>query len=209
MQRKISFSDRLLENFPGHYEDDNYYLPQGSPNGESASWQFDNLVPGLYRISGFWYAHPNRTTNTQVTVTGIEGDSDSQTINQQYLTASLTDAGKNWQDIGFYYVDENGVITVTFTNENADGLVVADAMRIERTNAISVSDVTVDEDAGTATITLTATNVIGAPFSVDFSTADGTASAGFDYTATNGTLNFSGTTENETQTITINLEAVS
>ena len=201
----LSGSGWNTEVFPDHFGGDNNYLQSGVHSGDSASWKFDNLVPGLYRISGYWYPHPNRATNTQVTVTGIQGGSDSQVINQQNLSASLSDVGKNWQDIGFYQVDENGVITVTFNNDNADGLVVADAMRIERYNAVSVSDVIVDEDAGTAIISVTATSVVGTAFSVDFATIDGTAFAGSDYTSVSGTLNFSGTVQNEVHTITIPL----
>ncbi|MEQ9071051.1 MAG: Calx-beta domain-containing protein, partial [Gimesia chilikensis] len=186
-------------------QDDAYYLDPGAHAGESASWNFDNLVPGIYRISGYWVPHANRATNTTVTVSGISGGPISQTINQQYLSASLSDEGKNWQDIGFYHVDENGAITVTFTNENADGYVIADAMRIERVTLVTVGDVTVDEDAGTATFTVTSHGPAGGAFSVDYATANGTAIAGSDYTATSGTLNFTGSTAGETQTVTVNL----
>ncbi|WP_232105496.1 Calx-beta domain-containing protein [Gimesia panareensis] len=188
-----------------YYQDDIYLLLPGANPGAIASWEFPNLAAGVYRVSGYWAIYPNRATNTTVTVSGIEGGPQSQTINQQYLTSNLTDAGKDWQDLGFFTVDENGMITVSMTNENADGYVIADAMRIERASLVSVTDITVNENDGIATITLTANQVIGTPFSIDYATADGTAVAGSDYTSTSGTLNFSGNSVGETQTITFSI----
>jgi predicted extracellular nuclease len=64
------------------------------------------------------------------------------------------------------------------------------------TPSIAVSDVSVNEAAGTMTFTITRTNVAPGAFSVDYATADGTATAGSDYTATSGTLSF---TDNQVQ----------
>jgi hypothetical protein len=53
----------------------------------------------------------------------------------------------------------------------------------------------VDEGAGTATITATLSAVSGRTVTVDYATSDSTATAGSDYTATSGTLTFAaGTT---------------
>ncbi|WP_339732723.1 Calx-beta domain-containing protein [uncultured Gimesia sp.] len=195
------------DNAPGsdYNQSDIHYLEPGAHPGESASWEFSNLLAGTYRISGFWAPWTNRATNTELTVSGIEGGAVSQTINQQYLSADLSDAGKDWQDLGYFTVDESGTITVTMANENADGYVLADAMRIEKAAEVSISDVTLDESAGTATFSVISNQAVGSAFSVDFATADGTAVAGSDYTATSGTLNFAGTAAGETQTITVYL----
>lgn len=71
------------------------------------------------------------------------------------------------------------------------------------TPAISISDVTVNEGAGTATFTAThmGLNTSG-PFTVTYTTADGTATAGADYTAAGGTLSFNGTV-GDTETIIV------
>ncbi|WP_339729543.1 Calx-beta domain-containing protein, partial [uncultured Gimesia sp.] len=188
-----------------YYQGDTQYLSAGAHPDATASWKFDDLIAGTYRVSGFWNTGANRATNTEFTVSGIEGGSDSQIINQQNRTTNVTDAGFNWQDLGFFTVDENGSITVTMTNELADGLVIADAMRLENVGSpVSVNDVSVDEDAGTATFTVTLGEAVQGGLSVDWSTADGTATAGSDYTAGSGTLNFTGTA-GETQTITVTL----
>ncbi|MEM1340594.1 MAG: Calx-beta domain-containing protein, partial [Bacteroidota bacterium] len=72
-------------------------------------------------------------------------------------------------------------------------------------NGITVSDFTVDEDAGTATFDVSLNADIQGGFAVDFAIADGSALAGSDYTATaNGTLNFVGNnTEVQSVTVTI------
>ncbi|WP_324731459.1 Calx-beta domain-containing protein [Pseudomonas paeninsulae] len=51
---------------------------------------------------------------------------------------------------------------------------------------ISINDVTVNEDAGTATFTVTLGNATTAPVTFNYATSNGTATAGTDYTATTG-----------------------
>ncbi len=54
----------------------------------------------------------------------------------------------------------------------------------------SSSDYSVDEGAGTATITVTLNTPSGLPATVDYATADGSATASADYEAVSGTLTF-------------------
>ncbi|RNC91559.1 MAG: sodium:calcium exchanger [Allomuricauda sp.] len=62
------------------------------------------------------------------------------------------------------------------------------------TPALSVDDVSIAENGGSATFTVThlGANTTGA-FTANFNTNDGSATAGDDYTATSGTLSFNGT----------------
>lgn len=55
---------------------------------------------------------------------------------------------------------------------------------------ISVSDVTVSNLSGTATFTVSLSSTYASNVTVDYSTADQTATAGVDYTSTSGTLTF-------------------
>ena len=74
---------------------------------------------------------------------------------------------------------------------------------------VSASITTVDESAGTATVTLTLDNAVQDGFTVDYSTVSGTATVGSDFTATNGTATFVGTAgETVTFTVTIQDDAV-
>src|SRR5690606_32670401 len=66
---------------------------------------------------------------------------------------------------------------------------------------LSINDVTVDEAAGTATFTVTLSAASGQTVTVNYATADDTATAGQDYTAAAGSLTF--TPGQTTQTITV------
>src|SRR5262249_31746798 len=82
----------------------------------------------------------------------------------------------------------------------ADGGGVGTILDNDASPTISIDDVTVNEDAGTATFTVTLSAASGLPISVDYSMSNGTAGAA-DYTAGAGTLSFAaGVT---TQTITV------
>ncbi|MCL6267962.1 beta strand repeat-containing protein [Flagellimonas myxillae] len=68
---------------------------------------------------------------------------------------------------------------------------------------MTISDISVDEDAGNAVFTVTHTGASASgAFTVNYQTVDGTATAGSDYTSTTGTLNFNGTV-GDTDTITV------
>src|SRR4051794_35553390 len=73
---------------------------------------------------------------------------------------------------------------------------------------ISINNVTITEgDSGTKTATFTVSHTGTAAFSVDYATANGTATAGSDYVATSNTLNFaagSGAAQSQTVSVTIN-----
>ncbi len=72
--------------------------------------------------------------------------------------------------------------------------------------SISISDISVSENAGTATFTATHVGVAtGGPFTVNYQTADGTATAGSDYTAiVGGVMSFNGTV-GDTETIVVSI----
>ncbi|MCL6275287.1 right-handed parallel beta-helix repeat-containing protein [Muricauda sp. 2012CJ35-5] len=75
---------------------------------------------------------------------------------------------------------------------------------------MTISDVSVDEDAGNAVFTVTHTGASASgAFTVNYQTADGTATAGSDYTSSTGTLNFNGTVgDTEITTVPITDDAV-
>ena len=72
--------------------------------------------------------------------------------------------------------------------------------------SITIDNVSVSENAGTATFTATHVGVsTGGPFTVNYQTVDGTATAGTDYTAiVGGTMNFNGTV-GDTETIVVSI----
>jgi hypothetical protein len=76
------------------------------------------------------------------------------------------------------------------------------------TMQFALSDLTVDEAAGTATITVTRTGGDASGVTVRFATADGTATAGADYTARSGILTFAAGQTSRTFTVPITADAV-
>ncbi|WP_310461073.1 Calx-beta domain-containing protein [Sphaerotilus sp.] len=69
--------------------------------------------------------------------------------------------------------------------------------------AIAINDITVNEAAGTATFTVTLTNAAKMPVTVAYASADGTATAGQDYTAVSNTLTFAPGETSKTITVPI------
>ena len=76
---------------------------------------------------------------------------------------------------------------------------------------ITVGDVQVTEPLSgtvTATFTVRLSSEMDNPFTVDYATADGTAQAGTDYTATSGTLTFAPTERTKTVDVTVNADSI-
>ncbi|NYG34495.1 type I secretion C-terminal target domain-containing protein [Sphaerotilus montanus] len=71
------------------------------------------------------------------------------------------------------------------------------------TPAASINDVVVNEAAGTATFTVTLTNAAKMPVTIAYASADGTATAGLDYTAVADTLTFAPGQTSQTITVPI------
>ncbi len=73
---------------------------------------------------------------------------------------------------------------------------------------ISINDVTVNEGDGTATFTVTLSAASGQAVSVNYATANNTATAGNDYTTATGTLNFVAGDTSEPITVSITDDAL-
>ena len=70
---------------------------------------------------------------------------------------------------------------------------------------ISITDVSVSEVAGTATVTITLSATSTNAVSINYATADVSASSGTDYTAKSGILTFAANTSTLSQTITVTI----
>ncbi|MDA8962404.1 Ig-like domain-containing protein, partial [Congregibacter sp.] len=101
--------------------------------------------------------------------------------------------------------DDRGVVSILDdgTGPDPDGPDGPDTPD-DDTPTLSISGpTTIDEDAGTATYTVTLSNASTGQVSVDYATSDGTAVAGSDYTATNGTLVFAADETSKQVTVSI------
>ena len=101
------------------------------------------------------------------------------------------------------------VVTATATdpNGNTSEFSAGDITSASGQVQFSVSLMNVIEDVGLMTVTVVRTGGSAGNLSVDFATADGTAIAGQDYTATSGTLTFSGGETSKTFQIPITEDA--
>jgi uncharacterized protein (DUF1800 family) len=107
--------------------------PPGS-GANTATWTFSNLTPGQYRVMATWPADPSQADNAPLTL--LDGSTTVGTvqINQQLAPTGLADGATTWQDLGgIGFPVSSGTLTVSLS-DNADGNVVADAVRIERIN---------------------------------------------------------------------------
>ena len=162
----------------------------------------DNAVQGGFTVD------VNTTDGTATT-----GDSDYTAISSQTLTFTGT-AGETQTfpltPTSDNKLEPNEQLTVFMNNLASTTLAVniTDGATVTITNddaaAVSIADVSGNEDGGNITVTATLDNPVQGGFTVDVSTADGTASTGdSDYAAITGqTLTFTGTA-GETQTFTL------
>lgn len=114
---------------------------------------------------------------------------------------------------GDQMVELDETFFVNLSNISSDGVTMQDGQGIGTiTNndaaTISINDVSIVEgNSGTTNFTFSATlsHAVNTPVSVNFATANGTASSGTDYATSSGTVTFNGTAgETKTITITVN-----
>jgi Ca2+-binding RTX toxin-like protein len=125
---------------------------------------------------------------------------DFTAFNPKFL--SITNDGVNTRITGDTNNDGVGDFTVILNGVHAsvNGVTVGSTPP-PPPPSVAINDVTVDERAGTIAFTVTRSGSLTNASSVNFATANATATAGSDYTALSGTVNFaSGET---TKTITI------
>ncbi|MEL7314787.1 MAG: Calx-beta domain-containing protein, partial [Cyanobacteria bacterium J06559_3] len=101
--------------------------------------------------------------------------------------------------------------TVTSTDADYSNLTLPDldvtVIDNDAPPLVEINNITVDEDAGTASFTVSLAQASDSQITVDYATADGTALAGSDYTATSGTLTFAPGDVNQTVTVNITDDA--
>lgn len=126
---------------------------------------------------------PANQTTIQQSI-GIIGDTDFEGTEDFTVTLS-NPSGATISD---------GSATVTITDNDPEPPGVPD---------LSVSDETVGEGDGTVTVTITADETSTSPVTFDLATADGTATAGADYTAVSTSVTLPANTLSVTQVITV------
>ncbi|WP_350287836.1 Calx-beta domain-containing protein, partial [uncultured Croceitalea sp.] len=137
------------------------------------------------------------TSNTGLlNFTGNNNETQSVTVN--LVNDGIIEGSEN------LFIELSGLSTnlINIVDGNATGTINDDDIA-GPTEGLYVVDNTVNEADGTVTVTVRLEGTF-APFSISYSTVDGTALDGQDYTTTSGTLNFDGNdTEVETFTVAI------
>ena len=142
----------------------------------------------------------DRTPAEDVTVVYVTSDG-TTTENGDYTAQSATltiSAGETSGTISVPILTDTefeSTETATLTlSSPTNGTIVGDTTTadLEITNVddvlLTIADQSVDENAGTATFTVTLSEVSASDVTVEYATGSGTATDGTDYTATNGTL---------------------
>ena len=109
------------------------YLSHAAGSGANrVTWTFENVQDGTYEVLATWIAHTNRGSNTPFTIR--DGAAVEQTVreNQRAAPDDLVADGRSWESLGIYTID-NGRLSVEL-NDDANGYVIADAIRIAPSN---------------------------------------------------------------------------
>ncbi|MEZ6147911.1 MAG: right-handed parallel beta-helix repeat-containing protein [Planctomycetaceae bacterium] len=120
---------------------------------DTATWTFTGLTPGNYIVSATWLEHINRATDAPFTIFDGTGGPvlEIVRVNQELAPDDFTDRGSNWEELAI--VGITGSELVVQLSDDANGYVIADAIRIEQTMLPPLPQGTIidDGDAGFAT----------------------------------------------------------
>jgi hypothetical protein len=105
----------------------------------TATWTFTGLGPGqYYRVETTWttngaVAISNRASNAPYTISGGTVTLPVY-VNQKLAPVGVSAKNETWQELGVYQASATGTLAVNLAN-NADGYVIADAVRLELVSA--------------------------------------------------------------------------
>ena len=182
-------SDPLAANSDGDSLSDNDEYARGT-NPKSADTDNDGLNDDV------------ETSNSNGYITNPrDDDSDSDGLSDGYEMNGYTAADQTCK---------SNPLVVDTDGDNTEDKVELDSGRnpcVKETPSLRVEDVTINEGAGTGTVTVTLNTPIGTTVSVNYTTANDVAISGQDYTAKSGTLVFSPVTPAPTaQTATFTVD---
>ena len=149
---------------------------------------------------------PGSNNNLTVSASEIITLSDTDILRVDGVSSdSVTTADTGWTNTGTVVIN-----SFTYDQYTSSGATLQVAQAVNQTGiqttasgGFSINDVTVAEEAGNATFTVTRSGDTSAAASVQFATANGTAIAGSDYTSITGTLNFAAGVTSQTITVAI------
>ncbi len=118
------------------YETDSHHNLKNTGSAE-ASWTFTGLDDGHYRVSATWREKYNRATDTPYTIDDGSGDILANvTIDQKVRPDDLNEDGTKWEDLATVTVTGGMLVVTVNESPGGTGLVIADAVRIQRVGDI-------------------------------------------------------------------------
>ncbi|MGH7176108.1 MAG: FG-GAP-like repeat-containing protein [Tepidisphaeraceae bacterium] len=128
----------------GQYAAD--YVHDRNTDQGTKSARFDLKLPaaGYYQVAARWVAGADRASNAPIDIASANG--------KRTLTVNQRVNGATWVNLGTYYFNATGG-NVTFRTSKANGLVIADAVRLEAALATPTTVTKDNADASGVTIT--------------------------------------------------------
>lgn len=115
---------------PGPFQADARFALPGT-GASAATWSFSGLTPGQYRVAATWLPLPFAATNAPFTVRDATTDLATVRVNQQQFPFGFVSGDARWQYLDGVFTITGSALEVRLTDQ-ADGVVEADAVRIER-----------------------------------------------------------------------------
>ncbi|MEM7535084.1 MAG: hypothetical protein AAF639_23110, partial [Chloroflexota bacterium] len=131
---------------------DDYFHNEFKPDAVSIRFTPTIASCGTYEVYAWWTTHANRATNTPVIVHEGSGADTTYTVNQEVN-------GGQWNLLGTHVFDAGDANYVEFQTEDADGVVIVDAVRFVpvSNSCSSVEEVIVDNQDSAPTLIATGT----------------------------------------------------
>ena len=114
----------------GGFDGDYLYVGRGSAD-QGATWTFDNLSVGEYRVWTTWITSSSRPSDAPYSIFEDDALLETIAVDQNQAPDDLTAEDTVWEELGDYDILD-GILKVSLTNQADSSWVIADAVRIER-----------------------------------------------------------------------------
>ncbi|MBN1477392.1 polysaccharide deacetylase family protein [Candidatus Sumerlaeota bacterium] len=112
---------------PEHWSSDYQYAPGGTA-GAVATWVFTPSQSGEWAIDVWYTDHSNRATNAPYAVNHADGTT--------VYRVDQTSGGGAWNTLGSHMFHQGNYYSVQLTADDADGFVIADAIRLRWVSSV-------------------------------------------------------------------------
>ncbi|MBD3244600.1 MAG: hypothetical protein GF335_01255 [Candidatus Moranbacteria bacterium] len=119
------------------FKDGTVHYPEFSNGGETATWNFDSIDPGIYQVYISWTTNDNRTQNAPYTL-NYQGGSYSFDVNQEDMAdGSASPADGTWS--GWYEISggpynlstASNLVLTTLANAGSDYVIADEVLLVE------------------------------------------------------------------------------